>query len=161
MATGLSVSPAPVECVGSAEIIHRVKIHLDTDLGGDPDDVCALALLLRSPDTEITGITTVLDGNGQRAAYNDHVLELARCSSVPVIAGAGCTLTGNQARPGGAWPDLPPHPAAPGAALDLLAASVALGTTQSRAHAEAAGFPNWDAAIRDSPMTCSTFTTTR
>jgi purine nucleosidase len=106
-----------------------MKIHLDTDLGGDPDDACALALLLRSPDVEVTGITTVLDGDGQRAAYTEHVLRLAGRSGIPVIAGAGATLTGNQARPDGLWPELPPRPAAPGAALDLLAASVATGST--------------------------------
>jgi inosine-uridine nucleoside N-ribohydrolase len=41
--------------------VPRVKIHLDTDLGGDIDDLCALALLLRWPGVEVTGITTVID----------------------------------------------------------------------------------------------------
>jgi len=40
------------------------KVHLDTDLGGDIDDLCALALLLRWPGVEITGITTVIDDGG-------------------------------------------------------------------------------------------------
>ena len=31
------------------------KVHLDTDLGGDIDDLCALAMLLRWKDVEITG----------------------------------------------------------------------------------------------------------
>ena len=30
------------------------KIHLDTDLGGDLDDICALAMLLRWPGVELT-----------------------------------------------------------------------------------------------------------
>lgn len=30
------------------------KIHLDTDIGGDMDDLCALAMLLKWPDLEIT-----------------------------------------------------------------------------------------------------------
>ncbi len=34
------------------------KVHLDTDLGGDTDDLCALAMLLKWPDIQITGITT-------------------------------------------------------------------------------------------------------
>jgi hypothetical protein len=34
-----------------------MKIHLDTDIGGDLDDVCALALLLSMPEVEITGVT--------------------------------------------------------------------------------------------------------
>lgn len=29
------------------------KIHLDTDLGDDTDDLCALVVLLRWPDVEI------------------------------------------------------------------------------------------------------------
>ncbi len=37
-----------------------VKVHLDTDLGGDIDDLCALALLLRWPEgVQLTGVTTV------------------------------------------------------------------------------------------------------
>ena len=34
------------------------RIHLDTDLGGDTDDLCALAMLLKWPSVQITGITT-------------------------------------------------------------------------------------------------------
>ncbi|MCX6029078.1 MAG: hypothetical protein NT169_07215 [Chloroflexi bacterium] len=30
-----------------------LKLHLDTDLGGDIDDLCALALVLNWPDKEI------------------------------------------------------------------------------------------------------------
>ena len=46
------------------------KIHLDTDLGGDIDDLCALAMLLRwSEDVQLSGITTVADANGSRAGY--------------------------------------------------------------------------------------------
>ena len=41
------------------------KIHLDTDIGGDMDDVCALAMLLKWPDLEITGVTTVSDDQGE------------------------------------------------------------------------------------------------
>jgi inosine-uridine nucleoside N-ribohydrolase len=32
-----------------------MKLHLDTDIGGDMDDLCALAMLLRWPGLEITG----------------------------------------------------------------------------------------------------------
>jgi len=45
------------------------RVHLDTDLGGDPDDVCALAMLLGWPDVEITGITTTLDVAGRGARH--------------------------------------------------------------------------------------------
>jgi len=65
-----------------------MKIHLDTDLAGDPDDVCALAMLLKWPGVEITGITTVGDSDGRRAGYVEYVLKLAGRSEIPVAAGA-------------------------------------------------------------------------
>ena len=52
------------------------KIHLDTDIGGDMDDVCALAMLLKWPDLEITGVTTVSEEQGRRAGYVHYVLSL-------------------------------------------------------------------------------------
>jgi inosine-uridine nucleoside N-ribohydrolase len=64
------------------------KIHLDTDLGGDIDDLCALAMLLRWEEVEITGITTVAEARGRRAGYVRHVLELEGRGKVPVAAGA-------------------------------------------------------------------------
>ncbi len=65
-----------------------IKVHLDTDLGGDIDDLCALALLLRRKDVQITGITTVCDNQGQRAGYARYVLDLAGRREVSVAAGA-------------------------------------------------------------------------
>lgn len=64
------------------------KVHLDTDLGGDIDDLCALAMLLRWPDVELTGITTVGDTKGKRAGYVRYVLGLEERSDIPVAAGA-------------------------------------------------------------------------
>src|SRR5919204_6624497 len=65
-----------------------MKLHLDTDLGGDIDDLCALAMLLRWPDLEITGITTVAEDNGRRAGYTRYALNLAGRRDIPVAAGA-------------------------------------------------------------------------
>jgi inosine-uridine nucleoside N-ribohydrolase len=64
------------------------KIHLDTDLGGDIDDLCALAMLLRWKDVEIAGITTVAEANGRRAGYVREVLALEDRNGIPVAAGA-------------------------------------------------------------------------
>ena len=50
-----------------------MRIHLDTDLGGDTDDACALAMWLGWAGVEITGITTVADPRGRRAGYVAHV----------------------------------------------------------------------------------------
>lgn len=52
------------------------KIHLDTDLGGDIDDLCALAMLLRWENVELTGITTVAESGGKRAGYTRYVLDI-------------------------------------------------------------------------------------
>ena len=107
-----------------------MKIHLDTDLGGDIDDICALALVLRWPGAELTGITTVLEDEGRRAGFVRRTLEVAGRSEVPVAAGADLRL-GRFKLPAELpaearyWPT--PVPAAPGpldAALDLLKQSI-------------------------------------
>jgi purine nucleosidase len=65
------------------------KIHLDTDLGGDIDDLCALAMLLRwSADVELNGITTVAEANGRRAGFVRYILGLGERNNIPVAAGA-------------------------------------------------------------------------
>lgn len=66
----------------------RLKVHLDTDLGGDIDDLCALTLVLAIPAVEVTGITTVLEDDGRRAGYVRRALALAGRLDVPVAAGA-------------------------------------------------------------------------
>jgi inosine-uridine nucleoside N-ribohydrolase len=68
-----------------------LKLHLDTDLGGDLDDLCALAMLLRWPHVELTGITTTAEARGRRAGYVHYVLRLAGRSEIPVAAGADAT----------------------------------------------------------------------
>jgi purine nucleosidase len=104
-----------------------MRVHLDTDFGGDTDDACALAYLLARDDVDLVGVTTVTDADGRRAAYARYLLELAGRPGVPVAAGAARSLTtGDQAEPEHAdWPDLPAVPEPPGAALDLLDRSVA------------------------------------
>jgi inosine-uridine nucleoside N-ribohydrolase len=110
-------------------------VHLDTDLGGDPDDVCALAMLLGWPDVEITGITTTLDVSGLRAAYVRHCLSLVGRDDIPVAAGAGVSLTTlHVADPviddERFWPPtLAPRPSPPGAALTLLHQNIESGAT--------------------------------
>lgn len=64
------------------------KVHLDTDLGGDIDDLCALAMLLRWEDVEWTGITTVAEAHGRRAGYVRHVLQFEGRDEIRVAAGA-------------------------------------------------------------------------
>ena len=112
-----------------------MRIHLDTDLGGDPDDACALAMLLGWPDVELVGITTAVDPGGRRAGYVTHCLQLTGRDDIPVAAGAEVSLTTLQsAEPitddERYWPTtIPPRPSAPGAALDLLERSIRQGAT--------------------------------
>jgi purine nucleosidase len=106
------------------------RIHLDTDLGSDTDDLCALAMLLGWPGVEITGVTTSTDPGGLRAGMTAYALGLAGRDDVPVRAGAEGTL----ARPmvpftfPDYWPEpIKARPCPPGEALELLAASVEAG----------------------------------
>jgi purine nucleosidase len=111
-----------------------VRIHLDTDIGGDTDDACALAMLLGWPGVEITGITTVADPGGRRAAYVAHLLGLAGRDDIPLAAGAEVSSTTlGRADPVDDerhWPAYLTHrPSPPGAALDLLGRSLDAGAT--------------------------------
>lgn len=64
-----------------------MKVHLDTDLGGDIDDLCALSMLLRwSGDIHLTGITTVAEAKGRRAGYVQYSLGLEGKNEIPVVA---------------------------------------------------------------------------
>lgn len=111
----------------------RIKVHLDTDIGGDIDDLCALALLLKCPNAEITGITTVLEDQGQRAGYARYALALAERPDVPVAAGAdvrlGCFRLEYGLPPEERyWPaPVLPAPGALDTALDLLKRSIEHG----------------------------------
>lgn len=70
-----------------------VRIHLDTDFAGDTDDAAALAMLLGCPEADITAITTTADPDGRRAGYVRRVLDMAGRGDIPVVAGAGASLT--------------------------------------------------------------------
>jgi inosine-uridine nucleoside N-ribohydrolase len=108
------------------------RIHLDTDLGSDTDDLCALAMLLGWDGCELTGITTTTDPGGIRAGLTEYALRLAARSDVPVCAGAGGPLAELYvplAFPD-YWPELiEPRPARSGEALELLEAAAELGAT--------------------------------
>ena len=108
------------------------RVHLDTDLGSDTDDLCALAMLLGWPGAELVGVTTSTDPGGIRAGWVRWSLALAGRDAIPIAAGAAATLGelfGPLAFPD-YWPQpVQPLPAAPGAALELLARSVEDGAT--------------------------------
>jgi purine nucleosidase len=106
------------------------RVHLDTDLGSDTDDLCALAMLLGWPQVAVTGVTTVTDPGGLRAGMTAYALGLAGREDVPVIAGAEGTLA--EPMMPLEFPDHWPEPirsraSPPGAALELLAAGAGAG----------------------------------
>src|SRR5258706_4813224 len=110
----------------------RKKIHIDPDIGGDPGDLCALALVLASP-VEIAGITTCTEQQGRRAGYVHEALRLVGRPGVPVAAGAEDGVEGLRVTPG--IPDehdywggpVPPVPGPVDTAIDLLDASIEAG----------------------------------
>ncbi|MBA2774707.1 MAG: nucleoside hydrolase [Nocardioidaceae bacterium] len=80
-----------------------MRIHVDTDFAGDPDDACALAMLLGWNGVDVVGVTTVADPDGRRAGYVRRLLALAGRQEVTVAIGAGSSLTTGQ--PMGTIPD--------------------------------------------------------
>ena len=112
-----------------------VKLHLDTDLGGDIDDLCALAMALNWPDADLLAVTTNSDDQGRRAGYTRYALRLAGREDVTVAAGADVSLGCYRVFPGlpdetAYWPEpVPPAPTPLGQALFLLERSIEQGAT--------------------------------
>jgi purine nucleosidase len=123
--------------VDLAEKTGKLRVHLDTDLGGDIDDLCALAMLLRwRGDVHITGITTVAEASGRRAGYVRFVLGLEGRTDIPVAAGADVSQGFYRYSELGYcpedryWPErVAPLPGPPDKAVELLKQSVEHGTT--------------------------------
>ncbi len=115
-------------------------VHLDTDLGGDIDDLCALAMTLRWPGAELVAVTTNSDDRGRRAGYASRALALAGRADIPVAAGADAADGYYRVWPGlpdeaaywptaAGWGPAPPRPGPLDVALDLLADSIVRGAT--------------------------------
>jgi purine nucleosidase len=62
-------------------------VILDTDIGDDIDDAFALALVLRSPEFHLLGITTEFGDTELRARLVDRYLAAVGRSDIPVAAG--------------------------------------------------------------------------
>jgi inosine-uridine nucleoside N-ribohydrolase len=65
---------------------------LDTDIGDDIDDALALALILRSPEISLRGVSTVFGDTQSRARLAAHVLKTFGQEDVPVAAGIAMPL---------------------------------------------------------------------
>ena len=109
------------------------NIHLDTDIGGDMDDLCALAMLLKWPDLEITGVTTVSDEAGRRAGYVHYVLSLMGRTDIAYAAGADVASGSYRYHldyppEEENWPEpITPRPGSPDQAIALLLRSIEQG----------------------------------
>lgn len=104
-------------------------VHLDTDIGSDPDDACALVMLLGWPGARLVGVTTSGDPDGRRAGCARYLLDRLGAGEVPVGVGgtadAGARAVADDRR---YWPgDVEPRPGRPGEAVELLRDSVARG----------------------------------
>jgi purine nucleosidase len=110
-----------------------LKLHLDTDIGGDIDDLCALAMVLNWPDVELLAVTTVAEHQGKRAGYARYALRLAGREDVAVAAGADVSLGCYRPWPGlphehDYWPEpVPPAPTSLDQALSLLERNIEQG----------------------------------
>jgi purine nucleosidase len=100
-------------------------VHVDTDIGGDPDDLCAIAMLLGWPGVDLAGVTTSSDEGGMRAGLASYALRLAGREDIAVAAGAEGSIGGfsepqNLQDLSHYWSEpVDQLPSLPGAALDL------------------------------------------
>ncbi|WP_138372720.1 MULTISPECIES: nucleoside hydrolase [Oscillospiraceae] len=67
------------------------KILLDTDIGGDIDDAICLAYLLKEPQCDLIGITTVCGEPEKRAAVADAVCRTVG-KEIPIVTGLDSTM---------------------------------------------------------------------
>lgn len=67
------------------------KILLDTDIGGDIDDAICLAYLLKEPNCDLLGISSVCGEPEKRASIADAICKAAG-RTVPIVAGMDATL---------------------------------------------------------------------
>jgi inosine-uridine nucleoside N-ribohydrolase len=72
---------------------------LDTDIGSDVDDLYALVMLLKSPQIDLVGVTTVHGNTLLRAKIARYVCQLLGDRSVPITPGEGTPLSAPSAPP--------------------------------------------------------------
>lgn len=75
------------------------KVLLDTDIGTDIDDAVALAYLLRQPQCELVGITTVSGEPQARAMLASCLCRAAGRADIPIYPGSRGPFIGTQLQP--------------------------------------------------------------
>jgi len=68
------------------EVIQTKPVIIDTDIGGDPDDLFAVIAALRSPELAIQAFISSDEHHGHRAGFLEHIVQLAG-ADVPVFEG--------------------------------------------------------------------------
>jgi purine nucleosidase len=77
----------PRHAAARREKVAVQKVIFDTDIGDDIDDAYALALLLKSPDVKVLGITTAFGNTHLRARLVSRLLQETENETIPVFAG--------------------------------------------------------------------------
>jgi inosine-uridine nucleoside N-ribohydrolase len=96
------------ETLPKSTALRPIPILLDTDIGSDIDDAFAVALILRSPELELIGVTTVSGDTKARQRLAAKLLWESGQRDIPVAAGApGKALPIEQSR----WADAFASPA--------------------------------------------------
>ncbi len=75
------------------------KILFDTDIGSDIDDALALAYLLKEPECELLGITTVSGEPVERAMIASAICHVAGRDDIPIYPGLEGPYLGQQRQP--------------------------------------------------------------
>lgn len=70
-----------------------MRIWLDTDIGTDVDDALALAYILRHPELELVGISTVFGDIPLRGRIAEAILAHAEAAPLPILPGMGVPLS--------------------------------------------------------------------
>ena len=91
---GTNVAPGATRPAKQQSVAHPRLVWVDTDIGDDLDDAFALALLLRSPEVRIIGISTTFGDTELRARLLDRFLASSHLHGIPVYAGVP-TATSN------------------------------------------------------------------
>jgi inosine-uridine nucleoside N-ribohydrolase len=88
VSTLLLLAVTPRSFCGQAAPAAPQLVILDTDIGDDIDDAFALALVLKSPELKLLGVTTEFGNTELRARLVGRYLQAVGRSDIPVAAGA-------------------------------------------------------------------------
>jgi len=83
----IAASPQTFSGQAAATATEPQLVILDTDIGDDIDDAFALALVLKSPELKLVGVTTEFGNTEMRAKLVDRYLKAVGRPDIPVLAG--------------------------------------------------------------------------